>query len=201
MLCLSASPYSWISFPQKPECQGVECICTPQFLSESIQLFVLHVFYQRASSFCPLQFGMGPRYAQRPTDLKAFLRPPKQIQSLYSHPDNFCISCGSVGSPHPSVSHHTLHIPYPHQPQHSPPRACPHCTTVPPNMVSEALAPDDRLSICIKIQFDNKLSRARTMLIFDLLIRYYVLNSQQITDFSFKLLCFPFLISDCKFSL
>lgn len=53
-----------------------------------------------------------------------------------------------------------------------------------------------------KSDWITNFSSPRTMLIFDLLIQYCVLlNSQQITDFGFTLLCSLILISDCKFFL
>lgn len=77
------------------------------------------------------------------------------------------MECTSLSQPSLPVSH-TLT-------KHSPPQAYSHCSAFLLNTVAEAPAPENHLSSCIKTHLDNKLSRARTMLIFDLLIQYYVL--------------------------
>lgn len=71
---LSANPYSWISFPQKPEPKG-----------GWMYLYVTCV-HHRASGSCSFWFGMWPKYAHRPTNSRAFLGPPKQMQPLCFHP-------------------------------------------------------------------------------------------------------------------
>lgn len=156
---------------------------TPRFHSHKkrvqreVNIFVCHGVYQRVSSSCRLWFGIWPRYANIPINLKAFLRPPKQMQPLCS--DNFCISCSSTweSSSLSQPSDPVCPITSPAQVSllSSKLQACSHHTAILPNTFSEALASYDCLSSCIKIQLDNKLSRATTMLIFDLLIQYYVL--------------------------
>lgn len=109
VLCLSASPCSWTSSPQKTECK------------EGVNVFICCSVDQGASSSCPSWFGMWPRCAHRPTNLKAFLRPLKLTQPLCSHLDNFCISCSSAWShvPQPDT-HRVCPVPSPARAQPTP---------------------------------------------------------------------------------
>lgn len=176
VLCLSASPYSWISFPQKPEPKG------------GCRYLYATVFTREHLALAPWGLGGSQGMHTDPLAWKCSWGHQTRRSLLCSHPHCSCISCSLAWSPHPSVSLHTLLVSYPHcSPVHAllTPSllslSCHSAKHVLHISVSHALALGDRCSSCVKSQPDNTLSRARTVLTSDLLIQFHVLlNSQQI---------------------
>lgn len=172
VLCLSASPYSWISFPQKPEPKG------------GWRYLYAAALTREHLALAP--WGLGRSQGMR-TD-------PLAWKHSWGH-QNRCslsvliltVSASAARSPHPSVSLHTLPVSYPHclpAAQLTPSLlslSCHSAKHVSHVSVPHALALGDSCSSCVKTQPDNTLSRARTIWMSDLLIQHHVLlNSQQI---------------------
>lgn len=189
-LCLSASPYSCISFPQKPERKGGwMCLYATVFTRE-----------HPALALCGLGCGQGMH-----TD-------PLTWKHSWGHQNRCSLSVPILTISASAVVQHGVHVP---QSDITP--CVSHTLTGPstahpkPVLIVWPFYQTWCLKHLLKMIASLAVSKSNWItsfpeqgqyIIFDLLIQYCVLlNSHQITGFSFKLLCFPILIPDCNFFL
>ena len=189
VLCSSASPYSWISFPQKPECKaGWMYLYATVFTREHPALAPCGLGCGQGKHTDPLTWKHSWGHQNRRSLFVPIL--PISASAAVQH---------GAPSPQPAIipcASHTLASPSTALPK-------PACTVLPFHQTPFLKHLLQMIASPAVSKLDNKFSRARTMLVLDLLIQYYVLLtvSNNRSDFSFKLLCFLIPNSDCKFFL
>lgn len=195
VLCLSASPYSWISFPQKPEPKG------------GCRYLYAAVFTREHLALAPWGLGGSQGMHTDPLAWKHSWGHQNRHSLLCSHPHCSCISCSSAWSPHPSVSIHTLPVSYltAHQSMHCSPQVCSRCPAILPNMSCTSLSLM-HLRWVIAAPAVSKPSQITLVQSKDSINVWPVdtvprspdQSANTGSDFNCKLLCFPILTSNCK---